>query len=513
MVLELTTTGMGIISMKVIGRMAKNAVSSVDLPKILGNGKFSMKDGSFYEGNFIDGEISGRGRRYYALSKNEYIGQFMLGERHGYGRMNYADGSIYEGDWSHNLQQGQGKYIGADGSKYTGGFIANKRNGAGCLWSHAFAYWGYWRDNLYDGMGVLKIIDGTTYEGEFSSGKPNGQGKLTHKTNLLPSYEGSWKNGLPCREANYLRLSVEAERDRLQYTPSYLVEYRNSPIKEETYKFATFSKMEISSDELKSKISVDICVYTESRQILIEESNRQLAVWVGKICKENLQSRIPVELQVQVETPLLSSMKEKGIYVMETPFGFSLYPVGSVTLNSSKNEEVIESSPIHLENADSSANDISLNLAAKLKVKNKNNNDNVDNESRRLVNEVFVHTKLTSRGFISCSIAKSLTSDGNLSDLSQPCLSKSTHELSAMEDFIDLSFLEKSILLFEEFINSPRSNRGQLGDQLILVVEDITLQNSEDESIYELDAIPNYVFKAPRHLPPLFIKLCYNALE
>ncbi|CAH8644939.1 unnamed protein product [Heterobilharzia americana] len=50
-------------------------------------------------------------------------------------------------------------------------------------------------------------------------------------------------------------------------------------------------------------------------------------------------------------------------------------------------------------------------------------------------------------------------------------------------------------------------------DQLILVVEDITLQNSEDESIYELDAIPNYVFKAPRHLPPLFIKLCYNALE
>ncbi|CAH8644971.1 unnamed protein product [Heterobilharzia americana] len=256
----------------------KNAVSSVDLPKILGNGKFSMKDGSFYEGNFIDGEISGRGRRYYALSKNEYIGQFMLGERHGYGRMNYADGSIYEGDWSHNLQQGQGKYIGADGSKYTGGFIANKRNGAGCLWSHAV--------NSHLGSLMDRGHGKTVYhvEKQTTCGCQLKLRETVYSTLLL-----TW-------------LNIEILQSRKKLT-----------------NLLHSQKMEISSDELKSKISVDICVYTESRQILIEESNRQLAVWVGKICKENLQSRIPVELQVQVETPFLSSMKEKGIYVMETP--------------------------------------------------------------------------------------------------------------------------------------------------------------------------------------------------
>ncbi|VDQ00890.1 unnamed protein product [Trichobilharzia regenti] len=192
-----------------------------------GNGKFTMKDGSVYEGDFTDGEISGKGRRYYPLSKNEYIGHFMLGERHGYGRMNYGNGCVYEGDWLHNSKHGL--FIGATG----------------------------------------KIISSM---GEFVNGKPSGHGKLTRQTILMmPSYEGLWKDGSPCQTAQYMRLSVEAEKAMSDKNYSSLLEYQNSPVKEaENYKFATLSWMEISTDELKTNCSVDICVYTENRQILIE---------------------------------------------------------------------------------------------------------------------------------------------------------------------------------------------------------------------------------------------------
>lgn len=98
-------------SMKVNGLMVKDVVSVLASPNILGNGRFSMKDGSIYEGSFIDGEMCGNGRRFYALSKNEYIGHFLFGERHGYGLMKYGDGSTYEGDWYHNLQQGNNSFL------------------------------------------------------------------------------------------------------------------------------------------------------------------------------------------------------------------------------------------------------------------------------------------------------------------------------------------------------------------------------------------------------------------
>ncbi len=65
-----------------------------------------MKDGSYYEGEFQEGEIEGHGFRYYASSKNTYSGKFHLGELHGQGVMKYSDGAVYEGEWRRNKRQG-----------------------------------------------------------------------------------------------------------------------------------------------------------------------------------------------------------------------------------------------------------------------------------------------------------------------------------------------------------------------------------------------------------------------
>lgn len=66
-----------------------------------------MADGSFYEGQFMDGEIQGHGFRRWVSTKNEYTGQFVKGELNGYGIMIYGDGSRYEGEWVDNKREGK----------------------------------------------------------------------------------------------------------------------------------------------------------------------------------------------------------------------------------------------------------------------------------------------------------------------------------------------------------------------------------------------------------------------
>ena len=41
----------------------------------------------------------------------------------GYGRVIYADGDMYEGEWKDDKAQGKGIYIHADGAKYEGEWV------------------------------------------------------------------------------------------------------------------------------------------------------------------------------------------------------------------------------------------------------------------------------------------------------------------------------------------------------------------------------------------------------
>jgi hypothetical protein len=65
-----------------------------------------MADGSYYEGEFDNGEINGHGFKYFAASRNAYSGEFCAGEIHGQGVMRYADGATYEGEWESNKRHG-----------------------------------------------------------------------------------------------------------------------------------------------------------------------------------------------------------------------------------------------------------------------------------------------------------------------------------------------------------------------------------------------------------------------
>ncbi|XP_048639751.1 MORN repeat-containing protein 1 isoform X4 [Marmota marmota marmota] len=99
--------------------------------KIHGHGKLLFNDGSYYEGEFADGEITGLGCRYWAWSGNTYSGHFILGEPQGHGVMKYKAGGHYEGELSHGLRAGRGFLVDGEGQEYEGSFHDNRRHGRG----------------------------------------------------------------------------------------------------------------------------------------------------------------------------------------------------------------------------------------------------------------------------------------------------------------------------------------------------------------------------------------------
>jgi len=84
-----------------------------------------------------------------------YDGQWLAGERHGYGRLRYAGGGEYAGAWRHNLPHGVGRMAYASGSVYHGEWARGARHGRGRMaWAGARAcYAGEWRAGRQQGLG------------------------------------------------------------------------------------------------------------------------------------------------------------------------------------------------------------------------------------------------------------------------------------------------------------------------------------------------------------------------
>ncbi len=119
-------------------------------------------------------------KTYELLKKNEVVtpdekkyegGRNVKGEPHGFGKMVYPNGDIYEGQWINNLRNGTGSY----------------------KWPNGGIYEGDWKDGKKDGIGVFKYPDGYIYNGEWKDNKKHGKGVKTHKdgTNL----NETWENG------------------------------------------------------------------------------------------------------------------------------------------------------------------------------------------------------------------------------------------------------------------------------------------------------------------------------
>ncbi|KAM4015161.1 MORN repeat-containing protein 1 [Anomaloglossus baeobatrachus] len=173
-----------------------------------GHGKLLFRDGSYYEGEFVRGEITGNGLRYWAARGNMYSGEFQDGELHGHGVMKYKDGGRYEGEFVLGIREGHGLLVDKDGQTYSGAFHNNKKHGDGQItFQNGDHYEGNWVLNQRQGHGVLHCVDGTLYEGQWRSDVFSGQGTMIHCSRVI--YDGPWINGRPADVATKITILGE----------------------------------------------------------------------------------------------------------------------------------------------------------------------------------------------------------------------------------------------------------------------------------------------------------------
>lgn len=80
-----------------------------------GKGKATFTDGSYYEGDWTDGEMNGKGDFYWP-DGSYYIGEYQNGRKHGVGEFKFPSGKIYKGQWADGKQNGKGKLTDKDWS-------------------------------------------------------------------------------------------------------------------------------------------------------------------------------------------------------------------------------------------------------------------------------------------------------------------------------------------------------------------------------------------------------------
>ena len=87
----------------------------------------------------------------------------------GQGRMDYANNTVYNGEWEDGCRHGDGTLsTGSDGEMYEGQWMKGKRDGLGCqTYSVGNKYVGDWKDDVQNGDGVFTHHSGWTVEGKW----------------------------------------------------------------------------------------------------------------------------------------------------------------------------------------------------------------------------------------------------------------------------------------------------------------------------------------------------------
>ncbi|GFN80045.1 MORN repeat-containing protein 1-like [Plakobranchus ocellatus] len=253
-----------------------------------GHGKLLMKDGTYYEGQFINGEINGNGYKYFSSSKAKYTGQFLNGEMHGHGIMAYFNGNVYEGQWYKNKKQGFGILSTSEKAVYEGTFHGHVRDGEGTQTydesykklSNGDRYEGYWMLDQRNGHGDLWCADGSHYSGNFVNDMFHGAGVMTHASGIV--YRGDWINGFPITMATKIVI--------LDITESPVIIRQGQP----------FSiRVECRNDEDE----------------LVEDQGRELQVMAG------FKYRVPKQGSALFD--MIEDVEETPI---PTPFGYDVVP-------------------------------------------------------------------------------------------------------------------------------------------------------------------------------------------
>lgn len=155
--------------------------------------KVSYTDGSYYEGNFVNGKKQGKGTFVTAIG-TKYVGDFVENQITGQEAVTYTNGDYYEGAMVRGVRDGNGQYTFASGEYYNGKWSAGKRHGYGVnYYANGNVYEGSYANGLrQDSEGKLTYSNGVVYQGEFNNDKMTGQATKYYSNGI---YRGSFVDG------------------------------------------------------------------------------------------------------------------------------------------------------------------------------------------------------------------------------------------------------------------------------------------------------------------------------
>ncbi len=159
-----------------------------------GKGKLTFASGNIYEGDFKSDSMTGKATLSYA-NGDSYAGDFVDGKKTGEGTYTWADGSVYSGGLKDDLRHGKGSYKDADGSSYVGDYNMGIKEGFGTYtWADENTYTGEFKNDMRHGKGTYTWKNGDKYEGDFFENNITGFGTFTYSYGR--TYTGEFKNGI-----------------------------------------------------------------------------------------------------------------------------------------------------------------------------------------------------------------------------------------------------------------------------------------------------------------------------
>lgn len=172
-----------------------------------GKGRLWYRGVAYYAGEFIFGQRQGFGWQIFHNGE-AYVGEWHQDRRSGTGRYHFSDGSCMIGTWRENrlvavsyhgevdhvtgMRCGRGKSFHDDGSRYNGEWKDDKRWGSGIIQlSSGDIYSGSFESDLFDGIGKLVLV-GSVFMGLFRRGVRHGNGFERFGDKIV---EGTWIEG------------------------------------------------------------------------------------------------------------------------------------------------------------------------------------------------------------------------------------------------------------------------------------------------------------------------------
>uniref|UniRef100_A0A6C0LKB1 Uncharacterized protein n=1 Tax=viral metagenome TaxID=1070528 RepID=A0A6C0LKB1_9ZZZZ len=125
-----------------------------------------------------------------------YVGNIVDDKREGKGKMTYANGEVYDGEWVDDKRD-IGNLTYPNGAVFTGNCGIEKKEGRGRMqYENGDVYNGRWLNDKREGYGFMRYVNGDSYTGDWVNDKRQGHGLMEY-FGRRDDFDGEWFNDLP----------------------------------------------------------------------------------------------------------------------------------------------------------------------------------------------------------------------------------------------------------------------------------------------------------------------------